>query len=85
MKLDERAAELLATGETVNELGERMLVEANLVHTRAAEVVAQAADLQRAIPTAERAVDLIQPLEGAVERLGRMVDRLPGGRGRPAG
>jgi hypothetical protein len=58
-----------------------MIVEARLVHSRASEVVAQAAELERAIPTAERAVDLIQPLEGAVERLGRMVDRLPGGRG----
>lgn len=84
-KLDERAGALLETAETFNELGENMLVEARLVHTRAAEVVAQAEEMMRAIPTAERAVELIQPLEGAVERLGRMVDRLPGGRGRNAG
>ena len=81
-RLDGRGGALLEAGETFNELGERMIVEARLVHTRASEVVAQAAELQRAIPTAERAVDLMQPLEGAVERLGRMVDRLPGGRGR---
>ncbi len=66
------------------ELGERMITEARLVFTRESEVVVQAAELHRAIPTAERAVDLMQPLEGAVERMGRMVDRLPGGRGRDA-
>jgi hypothetical protein len=28
----------------------------------------------------QRAVEMAEPLEGAVERLGRMVDRLPGAR-----
>ena len=30
------------------------------------------------LPTLQRAVGLAEPLEGAVERLGRVIDRLPG-------
>ena len=40
------------------------------------------------IPTLERAIALASPLEGAIDRFGRFVDRLPGGqrpRSGPAG
>ena len=32
-----------------------------------------------ALPVLQRAITMAEPLEGAVERLGRIVDRLPGG------
>jgi hypothetical protein len=76
--LDERGAALLALGAEVNEIGRQMLPEARLVHARAGEVVEQAADLVAVLPTLRRAVELGEPLEGAIARLGRVVDRLPG-------
>ena len=36
--------------------------------------------IPQALPILEQAVALGAPLEGAVERIGRIVDRLPGGR-----
>ncbi len=41
-----------------------------------------AGELAEALPTIEQAVTMVSPLEGAVERLGRTIDRLPGGRSR---
>jgi hypothetical protein len=31
------------------------------------------------MPTLERALQMASPLEGAIDRFGRLVDRLPGG------
>ena len=84
-RIDAKGAALLELGERldsrgadVNALGERIVTEAAGVQDRAAEIVKLAEE--RLIPTAERALGLAQPLEGAVDRLGRMVDRLPRGR-----
>ena len=44
-------------------------------------MVDRAGELVEALPTIEQAVTMVSPLEGAVERLGRTIDRLPGGRG----
>lgn len=38
------------------------------------------ATLEAALPSLEKAVGLAEPMEGSVERLGRVLDRLPGGR-----
>jgi hypothetical protein len=38
--------------------------------------------MERLEPIATRAVDITGPLEGAVERLGRVIDRIPGARKR---
>ena len=38
--------------------------------------------MERLEPIATRAIDVAGPLEGAVERLGRMIDRIPGARKR---
>ena len=40
-------------------------------------------EIAAALPVLERAVSIATPLEGTVERLGRALDRLPGGRPRP--
>lgn len=85
-RLDARGEEILAQGAAIVELGERMetLVtdatkEAVRVHTRAGEVVMTAQEMIAVLPTLERAVAIAAPLEGLVERMGRMADRLPGG------
>ena len=46
----------------------------------AREVAVRGAEVAAALPTLERAVAIATPLEGTVERLGRIVDRLPGSR-----
>ncbi len=75
-KIDERGAELGA-------IGSQMLTEAKLVQERAAEVVAGANEMIAVLPSVRRAIEIGEPLEGAIERFARVVDRLPGGvRGR---
>ena len=76
-------------GEGINELGGRLeglgreMLEQGVVISQRADLVAtRAGDLVDALPTIEQAVTMVSPLEGAVERFGRAVDRLPGGRGR---
>lgn len=72
------------TGTSFLDLGEQIQQEANLVHTRAEEVNTTAMQVVEVLPTMKQAVEMVQPLEGAVDRLGGMVDRLPGGRARRA-
>ncbi len=78
-RLDERAAALL-------ELGTRVEVLGGQVNARGAEIVASAtqvsetgSELIAVLPTLERALQMASPLEGAIDRFGRLVDRLPGG------
>lgn len=75
--------------DQINELGERMetlgrevVDQGALIEQRAVQLAARAGDLVEALPTIEQAVTMVSPLEGAVERFGRAVDRLPGGRPR---
>jgi hypothetical protein len=55
-------------GESMIDLGERMLTLGNAVTEQSEAIV--------------RALAIATPLEGTVERLGRALDRLPGGRSR---
>jgi methyl-accepting chemotaxis protein len=78
-QLDERAAALL-------ELGTKMEVMGGQVNSRGAQIVDSAtqvaetgAELIAVLPTLERALEMASPLEGAIDRFGRLVDRLPGG------
>jgi hypothetical protein len=75
-----------ARGEAMVELGERMIVLGNtvlersvIISDRAKEVADRGAEVAAALPVLERAVSMASPLEGTVERLGRALDRLPGG------
>lgn len=70
-EIDTRAGALLGLGERIDDRGSVLSANAQEVADRAAEMIA-------ILPTLERAVALATPLEGAVERLGRVVDRLPG-------
>ena len=75
-----------ARGESMVELGERMIVLGDtvlersvVISDRAKEVADRGAEVAAALPMLERAVSIATPLEGTVERLGRALDRLPGG------
>ncbi len=78
-RLDARAAELLELGRSMGELGDRIDARGAEMAERAGQVVQTGNDLVQALPTLERALDLATPLEGAIARAGRFVDRLPGG------
>jgi hypothetical protein len=66
----EMAERVESRGASMMELGERMMALGNSV-TEQSESIA-------------RALAIASPLEGTVERLGRALDRLPGGKPRPA-
>jgi len=90
--LDRRAEAILTLGGRIDERGEelgaigkQMLTEARLVEQRAAEVVAGANEMIAVLPTVRRAIEIGEPLEGAIERFARVVDRLPGSSSQPRG
>ena len=68
--------------DAATRVDERLLavIEAALVLGRRGRDGEVAGELVDALPTIEHAVTMVSPLEGAVERLGRTIDRLPGGR-----
>jgi hypothetical protein len=86
-RLDERAVAVIELGERVDARGVQVAEEGRLLREAAAEVAVRGAQVAEALPLLERAVTMAEPLEGAVERFGRIVDRLPGApsvrRGRP--
>lgn len=88
-RMGERVLELgeriEAKGAELGELGERIHAEGRQLDRRAREMIETGERLVETLPTIEQAVSLAQPLEGAVERLGRAVDMLPGGKGRASG
>ncbi len=82
-RIDARADQIIAMGHQFESLGEAMASEARATQTAAQDVVRAAREIMTALPVLEQAVALGAPLEGAVERIGRIVDRLPGGRRPP--
>jgi hypothetical protein len=64
----EMAERVEARGESMMDLGERMLALGNAVSEQSEAII--------------RALAIATPLEGTVERLGRALDRLPGGKAR---
>lgn len=50
------------------------------IDTHAERLAADAATIARALPTVQRIAEIVDPLENTVVRLGRVVDRLPGGK-----
>jgi hypothetical protein len=81
-RIDARAEGVLAMGERMEGVGREIMAEGRDIRAAASEVADRGAEVAAALPLLQRAVEMAGPLEGAVERLGRMVDRLPGGRGR---
>ncbi len=74
--VDKRMASLLTLGRQIDRRAAQVLELGERLDMRATELLT-------ALPTLERAVGMATPLEGAVDRLGRLVDRLPGGRPLP--
>ncbi len=85
-RLDVRAGELLELGDAIRDLGDRIDTRGGEIADRAGQVVETGAELIAVLPAFERALEMATPLEGAIDRFGRLVDRLPGGatRRRPA-
>jgi len=79
-RVEERAGEIIVLGGTLQLLADEVLEEARVMALRAQAVAEVGAQVVESLPTLERAVTMATPLEGAVERVGRLVDRLPGGR-----
>ena len=84
-QIDARADAIIEIAERVLVLGETAIESSTVMAERAKEVADRGADVAAALPTLQRAVSLAEPLEGTVERLGRALDRLPGGRPRGPG
>jgi hypothetical protein len=80
-RLDVRTAELLELGTSISALGDRIDTRGQEIVERADQVVQTGNAVVDALPTLERALELATPLEGAIDRVGRFVDRLPGGTG----
>jgi hypothetical protein len=78
-RLDQRAAELLDLGGHMQVLGEQVDARGAEIVDRAGRVVDTGNNLIAVLPTLERALEMATPLEGAIDRFGRFVDRLPGG------
>ncbi len=86
-RVDARAGELLGVAGDVSgrldgllTLGDRIdeiLEQGRRVEQVARDVADRGGAIAEALPVLQRAVEMAVPLEGAVERLGRIVDRLP--------
>jgi hypothetical protein len=79
-RIDNRTSDLIDLGVRMHSLGDRVDARGAEVATQAGAVVEAATELIAVLPTLERALQLATPLEGAIDRFGRLVDRLPGGR-----
>jgi hypothetical protein len=78
-RLDARAAELARMGEDMREVGHRIDTRGLEIVDSANRVVETGSELITVLPAFERALEMATPLEGAIDRFGRLVDRLPGG------
>jgi hypothetical protein len=70
-------------GSSMVELGGRMEVHGEALLEIGARIAERGGEIAAALPALERAVAIATPLEGTVERLGRALDRIPGGCVRP--
>jgi hypothetical protein len=82
-RIDARGDQIIEMGNQFEALGDVMTAEVRATQAAASDVVSAAREILTALPILEQAVALGAPLEGAVERIGRIVDRLPGGRRGP--
>lgn len=84
-RLDERAAALLELGNKIEVLGGQVNSRGAEIVDSATQVAETGSELIAVLPTLERALQMASPLEGAIDRFGRLVDRLPGGAPRRTG
>ncbi len=79
-RIDARGDAIVELGHHFEKLGDAMTQEAKATQAAAQDVVTTAREILAVTPLLEQAIALGEPLEGAIERIGRIVDRLPGGR-----
>ena len=93
-RLHERGEALLDAGERVlqqgkdvearaarlDERADEMLAQSERVIDAAREVAERGAEVAAALPTLQQIAATTEPLQPAIERFSRMVDRLPGGK-----
>jgi hypothetical protein len=84
-RLDDRAAELIELGGEMRDVGERVDARGAEIVDGASRVADTGSELIGVLPAFERALQMATPLEGAIDRFGRLVDRLPGGAPRRLG
>jgi hypothetical protein len=77
-RIETRGAELVDLGGRMENLGERVQVTGGEIVDRATRVSDVAAEVVGVLPALEKAIEMAIPLEGAIDRVGRFVDRLPG-------
>lgn len=78
-RLDARAAELVHMGSEMREVGHGIESRGAEIVESANRVIETGSELITVLPAFERALEMATPLEGAIDRFGRLVDRLPGG------
>jgi hypothetical protein len=78
-RLDEKAADLVDMGARIRDAGSVIDARGAEIVDRATKVVETGSELITVLPALERALEMTTPLEGAIDRFGRLVDRLPGG------
>lgn len=79
-RLEQGARDINALGTQFEHLGDALLAEARSTQAVGHEIAERGAEIAAALPLLQRALDLGEPLEGVIERAGRIVDRLPGGK-----
>jgi hypothetical protein len=84
-RLDGRATELIALGENMRDVGSGIDSRGAEIVDTARRVADTGDELIAVLPAFERAIAMATPLEGAIDRFGRLVDRLPGGAARRRG
>lgn len=78
-RIDARAEAVLALADRVDERASEIMAEAKVIQLTAAEVAVRGGQVAEALPLLQRALEIAEPLDGTVKRLGRLVDRLPEG------
>ena len=78
-RIDARAQAILDLADRVDERAAEIMAEAKVIQLTAAEVAVRGGQVADALPLLQRALEIAEPLESTGERLGRLVDRLPGG------
>lgn len=71
--------EIVAVGKKFESSARSIVNEGKRIEAAAKQVTDRAGEVLAALPVLEQAMAFAQPLEGAVSRLGKFIENLPGG------
>lgn len=74
--------EIVVRGDRIVDRGDAIVERGDRIVDRGDQIVAAGVRITAAVPAITRAVEIMEPLEGTVQRMGRIADRVPGGRRR---